>query len=189
MLKITIPARKDCWDDKTQRFLPDRKEYVLQLEHSLLSISKWEALYHKPFLSTKLTLEMIQDYARCMTLNPNVPEDVYDGLSPKNIDEITDYILDSKTATWFTESDGTKTGSHSRGKMNGKVITSELLYCWMTQMNIPFSCEKWHLNRLITLIRVVSIENDPDKNKGKKMTAAERKALNKARQAKYHTRG
>ena len=189
MLKLTIPARKDYWDDEKQMFLPDTKEYTLQLEHSLLSISKWEAMYHKPFLSTELTIDMIKDYAKCMTLNPNVPDDVYASITSSNIDSITDYIKDKKTATWFTENDGTKSSAHKNGRMNGKVITSEIIYCWMTQLQIPYSCEKWHLNRLLTLIRVISIENDPDKNKGSKMSAVERRALNKARQAKYHTRG
>lgn len=189
MLKITIPGHSEVWDEVKERFLPATKDYTLQLEHSLLSISKWEAIYHKPFLSTELNLEMIQVYAKCMTLNPNVPDEVYKQITAENVNAITDYIYNPMTATWFTEKDGTKTRAAKNGRMNGKVITNEVLYCWMSQMSIPFTCEKWHLNRLLTLIRVISIENDPKGKKAKPMTAAERHALNQARKAKYHTRG
>lgn len=188
MLKITVSRDANQWDDEKQEFLPEVKEHTLTLEHSLLSVSKWEAIYHLPFLSTELDLKMIKDYARCMTINPNVPDEVFDCLTADDITQIANYIKDSATATWFRDDAGNKTTAAPKGKMRGKVITNELVYCWMTQLQIPFTCEKWHLNRLLTLIRVISVENDP-KGSSKKMTGAERRALNKARQAKYHTRG
>ena len=120
-----------------------------------------------------------------MTIN-NVPDEVYERLKPSDIDKITNYLSDSYTATWFSDNKP----AHTNGRMNGmggEIITAEIVYYWMTQMNIPVEFQKWHLNRLLTLIRVISVKNDP--KSGKKMTAADRRALNKMRQAKYHTRG
>ena len=181
MLKLTIKG-EERWDEEKEVFVPAMKEHTLQLEHSLLSISKWEAIYHKPFLSTELNKDMIVDYARCMTINP-VPDAVYDYISAENIDQITDYIKDPMTATWFSD----KQPAHQGGKMNGETITAEIVYYWMIQMQIPVEFQKWHLNRLLTLIRVISVKNDP--KGGKKMTAQDRKALNAARKAKYGIRG
>lgn len=182
MLKLIVSGKRK-WDEEKEEFLPEVKDQVLHLEHSLISIAKWEGIYHKPFLSTNKDLEMIRTYAKCMTIN-NVPEDIYERLSFENLNTITEYIEDDQTATWF--SDGKK--GHTRGRMNGETITAEIVYYWMIEMNIPVQFEKWHLNRLLTLIRVISVKNDPKSTKGK-MSAAERRALNKARQAKYHTRG
>ena len=179
--KITILG-ESVWDEDKEEFTKVSKDYVLQIEHSLISVFKWEAIYHKPFLSCEKDFEMLKDYIKCMTIN-NVPEEVYDKITPEIVNEVSAYIEDSQTATWF--SDGKE--AHNKGKMNGEVITAEVVYCWMTQMNIPVEFQKWHFNRLLTLIRVISVKNDPGKTK--KMTLAERRALNKARQAKYHTRG
>ena len=183
MLKIVVTG-EEKFDEETETFVPAMKPYTLTLEHSLLSVSKWEGIYHKPFLSTDKDLDMIKTYAKCMTINPNVPEEVYEKLTPKHIEEISSYIEDKQTATWF--SDGEK--AHKNGKMNGEVITAEIVYYWMISMQIPVEFQKWHLNRLLTLIRVISIKNDP-KGSGKKMSYADRRALNAARKAKYHTMG
>lgn len=183
MLKIIVKS-DETFDEETNTFIPAMKPHTLLLEHSLLSIAKWEGIYHKPFLSTEKTLDMIKVYAKCMTINPNVPDEVYECLSAENIDAITNYISDSQTATWFSD----KEPAHKNGKMNGEVITAEIVYYWMISMQIPVEFQKWHLNRLLTLIRVISVKNDP-KGGSKKMTAADRRALNKMRQAKYHTRG
>lgn len=184
MLKIVIEG-KERFDEETERFIPPMKPHTLMLEHSLLSISKWESIYHKPFLSTDKNLDMIKTYVKCMTLNQNIPDEVYEYLSADNINAVTDYMEDNATATWFSD----KQGPHQNGRMNGEIITAEIVYYWMISLNIPTEFQKWHLNRLLTLIRVISIKNDPDSSKNRKMTAAERRALNKARQAKYHTRG
>lgn len=182
MISIIVQG-EERFDELTEQFIPALKPYTLILEHSLLSISKWEAIYHKPFLSTDKDAESIRVYAKCMTINPNVPEKVYDYLSADNIDQITNYIQDKQTATWFSDNEPPQ----KQGKMMGKTITAEIVYYWMIQMNIPVEFQKWHLNRLLTLIRVISIENDPKGSK--KFTNADRKALNMARRAKYHTRG
>ena len=186
MLPLFISGERQ-WDDEKEEFLPAMKDYTLQLEHSLLSISKWEEIYHKPFLSTELTYEEVKVYAKCMTIN-KVPDEVYERIGADEIDKITSYIQDPHTATWFSDNKA----AHTKGRMNGmnnEIITSEIVYYWMTQMNIPVEFQKWHLNRLLTLIRVISIKNDPKGGKTHKMTNAERKALNEANKAKYHTRG
>lgn len=183
MLKIVVKG-DETFDEETETFIPTMKPYTLMLEHSLLSIKKWEGIYHKPFLSTNKDLDMIKSYAKCMTINPNVPDEVYEYLSPENITDISAYIEDKQTATWFSD----KQPVHKNGKMNGETITAEIVYYWMIQMNIPVEFQKWHLNSLLTLIRVISLKNDP-KGNSQKMTAADRRALNAARKAKYHTRG
>lgn len=183
MLKITVVG-EEKFDEENMTFVPAIKPCKLILEHSLLSVAKWEGIYHKPFLSTDKDLEMIREYAKCMTINPNVPDNVYEYLSVENINEITKYIDDKQTATWFSDNKP----AHQKGKMNGETITAEIVYYWMISMQIPVEFQKWHLNRLLTLIRVISIKNDP-KGNSNKMTAADRRALNAARKAKYHTRG
>ena len=183
MLQLFISGERR-WDETKEEFIPATKDYTLQMEHSLLSIAKWEAIYHKPFLSTEKTFNQIKDYAKCMTIN-NVPDSVYERITAEHIDKITSYIEDQMTATWF--SDGKK--AHTKGRMNGEIITAELAYYWMIKMNIPVEFQKWHFNRLLTLIRVISVKDDPKGNKGHKMTAAERRAINLANRAKYHTKG
>lgn len=186
MLRLKISGERK-WDDEKEEFIPATKDYILQMEHSLLSISKWEEIYHKPFLSTEKDLEMIKVYAKCMTIN-NVPDDVYDRLSADNINQITDYLKDDHSATWF--SDGKKEiKPHENGRMNGEIITAELVYYWMIKMEIPIEFQKWHFNRLLILIKVISVKDDPKGNSTNKMTLEQRRALNKLRKAKYHTRG
>ena len=159
MLHITIPAT-ELWDDKNQEFI-QVKEQKLQLEHSLVSLSKWESKWCKPFLSsTEKTYEETLDYVRCMTITQNVDPKIYSYLSTDNINDINNYIDAPMTATWFSE-DKTK-------RSNREVITAEMIYYWMIALNIPFECQKWHLNKLLTLIRVCNIKNTPKKNMSKK---------------------
>ena len=179
MLEITIPAN-ECWDERTQTFVII-KEQTLRLEHSLVSLSKWESKWCKSFFAREdKTYEETIDYIRCMTLNTYVEPDVYNYLTDENIKQIGDYISAPMTATTF--SDNKKGGSRER-------ITSELIYYWMISLGIPFECQKWHLNRLITLIRVCSIKNSPGKKMTKMDIAARNKALNEARRKKYNTKG
>lgn len=184
MLTIVVSS-EERFDEDTNTFIPAMKPRTLRLEHSLISISKWEAIYHKPFLSTEKDLSMIKTYAKCMSLDSNVDDEVYEHLSAENLTDIAKYIEDNCTATWFSD----HKPAHKGGKMNGEVITAEIVYYWMIKMEIPVEFQKWHLNRLLTLIRVISIKDDPKGGKMPKMTNAQRSALNKARQAKYHTRG
>lgn len=185
MLTITIP-KGELYDDATSEFI-NVKETVLCLEHSLVSISKWEAKWHKPFLDNReqKTYEEILDYVRCMTITQNVDPNAYRFLSNKNMDDIKSYIEDTMTATWF--SDDKKKKSNSK-----KIITSEVIYYWMVSLQIPFECQRWHINRLLTLIRVCDEENkshSSKKNRSKKDFLSSRAALNAARKKQMNTKG
>lgn len=181
MLQITIPE-VELWDEKNNRFLYV-KEQTLSLEHSLVSISKWESKWCKPFLSSeeKTTAETL-DYIRCMTLTQNVNPDTYKYLTRENIREINEYIEAPMSATTIYDPDHTP--KHSREK-----ITSELIYYWMIAMNIPLECQKWHLNRLLKLIQVCSIKNTPPKKMGKQQIMSRNAALNAARRKQLNTKG
>ena len=179
MLKITVPGL-ELYDEENNEFI-NYKDQTLQLEHSLVSISKWEAKWHKPFLSDEdKTLEEIIDYIKCMTITQNVKSDVYDRLTSDNIQTINDYIQDSMTATTF--SDDKKTGKK-------EIVTSEIIYYWMVTYNIPMECQKWHLNRLLTLVKVCTIKNSPPKKMSNSEIISRNKALNAARRKKLNTKG
>ena len=180
MLEITIPAT-ELWDERNEEFIT-AKEQTLRLEHSLVSLSKWESKWCKPFLSkTNKSDEEIIDYIRCMTLTQNVPDEVYRCLTDDNIRKINEYIDAPMTATWFHED---KTKGTSREQ-----TTSELIYYWMIALNIPFECQKWHLNRLLTLIRVCNIKNQPPKKMSKRDIMSRNAALNAARRKQLSTKG
>lgn len=181
MLSITIPAR-ELWDDNEQIFV-NTKEQTLSLEHSLVSISKWESKWHKPFVNKQnKTREETIDYIRCMTITQNVNEDIYSFLTIENIKEVNDYIDDPMTATWFSESKKPKTS-------NREQITSELIYYWMTAFNIPFECQRWHLNRLLVLIRICNLKNKNPKKQNKRDILSNNAALNAARRKELGTSG
>lgn len=183
MLRITIPAT-ELWDENKEEFITI-KERTLQLEHSLVSLSKWESKWCKPFLSKDIkTEEETLDYIRCMTITQNVDPDVYNFI-PNNIrEEIKEYIEAPMTATWFNDDKNSK-----GGKGNSEQITSELVYYWMIAQNIPFECEKWHLNRLLTLIKVCNVKNQPPKKMSKKALMSRNAALNAARRKQLNTKG
>ncbi len=159
------------------------------IEHSLLSVSKWEMKYHKAFISSDKTKEETLDYITMMIIDP---EDfdlnllVY--LSEENVKEINDYINDPMTATTFTEDIVTKMSGQSKMKKK-EIITNELVYYWMATAGIPFECENWHINRLLTLIRVFDVKNKPEKKMSKRDIMARNKALNDARRKKLGTKG
>ena len=180
MLQITRPDIELC-DENNQEFI-NIKGQTLQLEHSLVSLSKWEAKWCKPFLhATNLTREEELDYIKCMTLNPNIDPIVYDILTDNNIEEIKNYINSPMTATFFSNKE--------KGKNSREIITSELIYYWMVALNIPFECQKWHLNRLITLIRVCEAKNQPPKKRSKREIINDYAALNEARKKQLNTKG
>lgn len=182
MLRIKIPER-EYFDERTERF-GTIKATTLYLEHSLISISKWEAAWHIPFFDGDKTNEQTLDYIRCMILNREIDDDdkpfYVNLLSADDIKKINDYISDPMTATSITDN-----GEHGRNQK----VTSELIYCWMVQFNIPAEFEKWHINRLIMLIRVCGEENKPKKKMSRKEIMAQNKALNAARKARLNTRG
>lgn len=181
MLYVTVPS-VELWDEAKEEFVKT-KEQTLQLEHSLVSISKWEAKWCKVFLSKKeKTYEETIDYIKCMTITQNVSPDTYKYLSKDNIEQINDYISAPMTATWFSED---KSGSRSSSEQ----VTSELIYYWMIAFNIPFECQKWHLNRLLTLIRVCNIKNKPAKKMSKSDIMRRNASLNAARRKQLNTNG
>lgn len=181
MLQITVPVSPEGWDEKKQEFI-EPKVQILQLEHSLISLSKWESKWCKPFLSSKeKTSEETMDYIKCMTITQNVDPDVYNHLTAKNIEDINNYIYAPMTATTFSED--------RNGKSNREIITSELVYYWMVALQIPFECQKWHLNRLLTLIRVCNVKNQPPKKMSKRDVMSRNAALNAARRKQLNTNG
>lgn len=190
MLTLTISA-KHAFNNKTNEFL-DVKETTIRLEHSLVSVSKWEAKYQKPFISEeKKTLEETLDYIRFMTTTQNVDPNVFLTLSNEELKTINDYIESKMTATRFYENKGIDSiGPISKKK---EIITSELIYYWMISFSIPFEYEKWHLNRLLTLIRVCSVKEKQANGKGGKMSKkdilSQNKALNVARRKKFNSHG
>lgn len=180
MLKITIPG-VESYDELKSEFITS-DEVHLQLEHSLASLSKWESVWEKPFLSDEpKSLEETVAYVKDMVLTPEVPDEVFDQLTNDNLRQINDYIAKKMTATWFNER-GPK-------KPNTKTITSELLYYWMVAHSIPFECQYWHLNRLLTLIRVCNAENAPEEEMSQADMLAERRRLNEERRKQFGTKG
>ena len=183
MLQIVIPE-VERYDDLNNLFFTTPGK-TLQLEHSLVSVSKWEAKWCKPFLSKeKMSTEETIDYIRCMTITQNVNPTVYQNIDGHIVDTVMKYIDAKMTATWFTEQNNKQISG-----INKEVITSEIIYYWMIALTIPFECQKWHLNRLITLIKVCNIKNTPKNKMGKKDLISRNKALNEMRKKEYNTTG
>lgn len=179
MLTITIP--------KTEQFDSDKQEFIyvketkLTLEHSLLAIAKWESKWHKVFLGKeKKTQEEIIDYIKCMTITPNVDPNVYYALTEDNIKEIDSYINNPMSAISFPE---------SQNKRSREAITNELIYYWMISLNIPVEFEKWHINRLLTLIRLTSAKNNPKKKTDQRELIDRYREINERNKKKFNTRG
>lgn len=164
MLKILISGHgHEFYNESTGEFI-NVKDTLLKLEHSLVSISKWEEHYKKPFLTEDAkTKEETIFYIKCMTINDNVNELVYELLTAEQIESINQYIQDNRTATWFTERD-------NDSDINREQITSELIYYWMIIYNIPQEYQKWHLSRLMALIRICNIKNSPNKKMSEQET-------------------
>ena len=187
MPKMITISSKEEWDEVKEEFI-GAYNTTITIEHSLISLHKWEAKWHKPFLTEEEhTPEETIDYIKCMTLTQNVKDEVYSMLSAENLAEIEEYISNDMTATTFGESDG-------KGVVDRTKITAELLYYWMIQYNIPYDCRKWHINQLITLIKVCGIKAEEANNQGKpkKLTTDElsrRSALNRARREMVHSKG
>lgn len=178
MLQIKVPLNTN-FNEETQEFIDDC--FVLKLEHSLVSLSKWESAVEKPFLSsTEKSGEEIFFYIKCMAIDPDVPPEMFDKLTQENVDQIETYINAKMTATWFNDAGREK---------SREIVTAEIIYHWMISLSIPFECQHWHLSRLLTLVRVCSEKNAPEKKLSHSDVAARNRALNAARKAQLGTTG
>lgn len=182
MLQVTISS-KELWDESIQEFV-DLPEVVLILEHSLISISKWESKWKKPFLTeAPKSDEELRDYVRCMTIKPtNIDDRIYKYISAKEFAEIKNYMDDPMTATTFPNRSGT-------GSKAGEEITSELVYYWLSAAQIPFEVQTWHINRLFILLRITSVKNQPAKKMSNKDTMISNQSLNAMRRARLGSKG
>ena len=182
MIKILLPE-KELYDEVNNKFvyLPSRE---LILEHSLVSISKWESKWHKSFLNTDdKSFDEVIDYIKCMCVEELEDENDLYRLSEENVSDINAYIQDSMTATTFSDF------SDNKNTKSREIITSEIIYYWMIANNIPFECQYWHLNKLLTLIKVCSIKNSPEKKMSTSEILSRNKALNAARRKKMNSKG
>ena len=179
MLKLTVTLSEN-YNESTNEFEVETLE--LEMEHSLVSLSKWESRFEKPFLGPdEKTDEEIFFYIECMILTPDFPPEIVKRFSKKDFEKINDYLVSKQSATWFTNK---KDNSPSR-----ETITSELIYYWLSSYQIPWEAERWHLNRLLTLIRVFNAKNEKPKKRSSSEIAAERRALNEKRRQEMKTHG
>lgn len=180
MLTLIVPG-VEVYDEKSAVF-STVDDVVLELEHSLVSLSKWESEFEKPFLGVEeKTEEEVFAYIKYMTMTPDVPDVVFTKFSQANLEQVNDYINAKMSATWFSEAPG--------APKSKEVITSELIYYWMTVFNIPFECENWHLNRLFTLIRICNIKQSKPKKMSRNEQAARQREMNAQRRAQLGTNG
>lgn len=180
MLCVTVP-KAEYYDELRNEFIY-YQSFKLRLEHSLVSVSKWESKWNKPFFTKEdKTREESIDYIRCMTITQNVPDHVYERVTDDILDQVNEYIDAPMTATTIRKD--------KRGAINRDVITSEVMYYWMITLGIPFECQKWHLNRLIMLINVCNAKNAPKKKMSQRELLARNRSLNEMRKAKMRTKG
>lgn len=180
MLTLIVKG-KEFFNEETSEFI-DSPEVVVELEHSLVSLSKWESIFQKPFLTkdSKTQTELLA-YIKIMILTKDYPEDLIESLTKENFLAIQNYIDSPESATTF--------GKLPEQKGRGEVITSELIYFWLVTFNIPFEVETWHLNRLLALVRICNIKNQKPKKVKKDEAARQYRELNEKRRAQYGTRG
>lgn len=184
MLTIHI-EQQEKYNENTCEFVSIPKT-ELYLEHSLVAVRDWEGKWKKPFLETKeKPIQELLYYIHCMCINKEVcTDDILNCLTPKQLETIVAYIQDDMTATWF--SNNSRIGASNR---TGEVVTAEIIYYWMVSLRVPIEMETWHLNRLLTLLKVLNIKNGGDKKMPKKEAAAQRRALNAQRKAKMRSKG
>ena len=179
MLQLVVP-NLEVYDDGKSEFII-KKGQILQVEHSLVSIAKWESKWNKPFLTNKAkTIEETIDYIKCMTITQNVLPYIYSQITNENVNQVSEYIALPMSATWFTNEDNTP---------SKEIITSEIIYYSMIAYNIPFECQKWHLNRLLTLIRVCKKKNDKPKKMSRTEIVNRNRELNNKRRQQSNSKG
>jgi len=180
MLKIIVPGT-EMFDEEKQEFFTVG-DVPLELEHSLVSLSKWESIFEKPFLAEgNRTPEEVFAYVKCMVLTPGVPDEVLYKLNEENYSAINRYIESKQSATWFSE--------EAPKQRNQETLTSELIYYWLVAFQIPFETETWHINRLFNLIRICDLKQQKPKKMSAAEAAAKRRELNEKRKAQFGTTG
>lgn len=179
MLELTV-VMSELYDNVDEQFV--NETVTIQLEHSLVSLSKWESFFKKPFLGkeSKTTEETLW-YIEAMNLTPEIPPEVFQKLSSENVDSVNRYVSDKMTATWFTE--------RANERPTREIITAEIIYYWMISLNVPFECQHWHLNRLLTLVKVCNQKNAPSKKMSRRDAVAQNRSLNAQRKAAMQTSG
>lgn len=181
MLELRIKTDEE-YNEETQEF--SSVDVTLHLEHSLFTVSKWESFYEKPFYGkTEKTPEELLAYICMMETTSGISDDVLKALSRADLEAINDYITSKQTATWFAE--------HQKNQSPGneEVITAELMYYWMISYQIPMECERWHLNKLFTLIRVFNVKNQKPKKMSPAEIARRNHELNAKRRNELNTQG
>jgi len=182
MITITIPDKEYFNENTNEYFIIPGKTIVM--EHSLYAIRHWEAKWHKPYLDAKHTFEEGIDYFRFMTITKNVDPRTYYNMSQENVKLLTEYMKDAMTATTFKQiKRRTKTGRKNR------LTTCELIYYWMAMNNIPFDCDKWHFNQLMTLIHVCSEEQLPPEKMSQREIFEYNKSINERNRARFNSKG
>lgn len=182
MLELEIKGR-ELFDEEKMEFI-EIKPQTIKLEHSLISISKWEAKWCKPFLDSVKTVEQTLDYVRCMTIGTVLDPNIYLSITNDQIKLINEYIKSPMSATTFNDRE-----SKGRSNRNGELVTSEVIYYWMVSFRIPTEYEKWHLNRLMNLIKICEIKNRPQKKMRRNDVLRQNAELNARRLAQYNTNG
>ena len=183
MLTVIIEP-SELWDEVNERFIQFKDRITLELEHSLVSVSKWESKFRKPFLSNnEKSQEEIAGYFEAMIISGEVPENMALRWSDENIIQINEYMSSEQSATTFSETAEQKAAGRS------EIVTSELIYFWMVSYQVPIECENWHLNRLFALLRICNIKNTPPKKRSASEIARERREINARRKAELGTTG
>lgn len=181
MLSLVVPAM-ELYDSEREEFVYT-KPVSFEIEHCLLAMSRWESKWKKPFLSPdEKTSDEVIDYIRCMTMSDNVPDDVYNRLPYDVIEQINDYVDAPHSATTIRNQEGS-------GRVRNEIVTTEVIYYWMTAFGIPFECETWNLDRLLKLIEICLIKSQPAKKMPKAQVRQMYDSLNKARRSKLHSKG